>query len=80
MVSAFSNPNMPPLMAPEAEQAGLMSIGKANFQENMKNPAKQKVMTAMMGQALEGMGKGLFGAPQLPDRQPRFDMYGNPLG
>lgn len=80
MVSAFANPNMPPLMAPEAQQAGLMSIGKANFQENMKDPAKNKVMGAMMGQALSQMGKGLFGAPQIPDRQPRFDPYGNPLG
>lgn len=61
------------------EQAGLMSIGKANFMENMKDPAKNKVMGAMMGQALQGLGKGLFGAPQLPDRQ-SFDPYGNPLG
>lgn len=80
MVSAFANPNMPPLMAPEASQAGLLDVGKANFMENMKNPAKGKVMNAMMGQALQKMGQGLFGPQQLPDRQPRFDMYGNPLG
>lgn len=79
MVSAFANPGMPPLMAPEAQQAGLMSIGKANFMENMKDPSKQKVMGAMMGQALQKLGQGFTNQP-MPDRQPRFDMYGNPLG
>lgn len=80
MVSAFSNPNMPPLMSAEAQEPGLFALGKANFQENMKDPVKGKIAQAMLQQSLAKMGQGFFGAAPMPSRQPKFDMNGNPLG
>jgi hypothetical protein len=80
MVSALANPNMPPLMSPESQSPGLMALGKANFKENMADPAKNKIAMAMMGQGLGQLGKGLFGAQPIQRGPSQFDMNGNPIG
>ena len=79
MESAFANPNMPPLMSPESQSPGLFAVGKANVKESMSDPMKSKIATAMLGNALSQIGKGLSAAPI--ERKPsRFDLYGNPIG
>lgn len=63
------------------EQAGLLAVGKANFMQNMKDPVKNKLMTAMMGNAVQQLGKAFSPGPmQGSQRAPKFDLYGNPLG
>ena len=80
MQSALANPNMPPLMSPESQAPGLLALGKANFQENMADPKKNKVATAMLGQQLAQIGKGIFGAQPIQRGPSPFDMNGNPIG
>lgn len=86
MLSALSNPNMPPLMSPESQSPGLFSLGKAklgemgqNFQQNMSDPKKQVAQTMLMN-SIKQMGQGFFGAPQMQRRPSQFDMNGNPIG
>lgn len=66
------------------EQSGLFAIGQANLAQNMQNPLKSKMASAMMGDALSKMGQGFFGAAPMGGstqaRAPRFDAYGNPIG
>lgn len=80
MISSMANPGMPPLMAPEAQAPGLFAVGKANFQQNMKDPGKNKVMSAMLGQSMQQLGQGLAGAPVIQRSPSRFDMNGNLIG
>ena len=80
MVSALANPGIPPLMSAESQAPGLFAVGKANFQQNMADPAKSKVANAMLGQQLAQIGKGLFSAQPIQRGPSRFDMNGNPIG
>lgn len=64
MISAFANPNQPPLMSAEAQDAAMPM-----------DPQKKKVMMAMMGQQMSKMGN-MF-APQPMTRQSSpLDLYG----
>lgn len=80
MVSAFTDPTMPPMMAPEAQAPGLFAVGKANFKDAMADPVKGKVANAMLGQQLAQIGKGFFGAHPIQRAPSQFDMNGNPIG
>jgi hypothetical protein len=80
MVSAFSNPGLPPLMAPEAQSPGLFGLGKSNFTQAMADPAKNKIANAMLGQQLSKIGQGFFAPALMQGSQRKFDSYGNPLG
>ncbi len=70
MISAFSNPDMPPLMSAESQQ--VMPDPKAD--------AKKKVMGAMLQQSLSKLGKGMFQAEPMQHRPTQLDPFGNPLG
>lgn len=72
MVSAFSNPTMPPLMSPEAQSPGLFALGKANFKENMKDPRKSAILQSMLMQSLGQLGGGLMGGAQMGGGPRRF--------
>ena len=64
MISAFANPNQPPLMSAESQEAAMP------MDDN-----KKKVMLAMMGQQMSKMGN-MF-APQPMTRQSSpLDLYG----
>lgn len=81
-MAMYSAMNDLPIGTPE--QAGLFSIGKANVMQNMQDPIKNRMATAMMGKALGQIGQGFFGAAPMGGstqaRAPRFDAYGNPIG
>lgn len=80
MLSSLANPGMPPLMSPEAEAPGMFALGKMNFQNNMKDPAKSKIANAMLSQSLAQIGKGFLGGQPIQRSPSRFDMNGNPIG
>ena len=74
MISAFANPNQPPLISAEAQEPSMLRQGLANFQQAAGTP-KGKVAMAMMQQQLGKMGT-MF-APQPMTREPSpLDMYG----
>lgn len=79
MISSLANPNMPPLMAAESQSPGLFALGKANFQESMKDPVKSRLANAMMTQTLSKLGK-TFSPGTLNHQATNFDNYGNVIG
>lgn len=64
MISAFNNPNQPPLMSPESQKPGLFALGKANFMESMKDPRKAAILQSMLMQSLQRFGPGMMGGRQ----------------
>lgn len=76
MISAFDNPNQPPLMSAEAQDPSLFRQGLSNFKDSANTP-QGKVMLAMMQQQMGKMGN-MF-APQPMTRNPSpLDLYGQP--
>lgn len=83
MISAFGNPNQPPIMSPEAQDPAMWNVMKANvgqgmntFSQSMNDP-KNKLVMAMMMQQLGKAGQG-FAAPKLMTRQAHDTTnYGN---
>ena len=74
MISAFANPNEPPLISAESQQPSLFRQGLANFQQSAGTP-QGKVMMALMQQQMGKMGN-MF-APQPMTRQSSpLDLYG----
>ena len=73
MVSAFKNPNQPPLMSPESQKPGLFALGKANFKENMKDPRKAAILQSMLMQSLSQIGGGMMGGGQRMSPRPAFN-------
>ena len=64
MISAFANPNQPPLMSAESQEAALPM-----------DPQKKKVMMAMMGQQMSKMGNMFSPQPMTRQSSP-LDLYG----
>lgn len=73
MVSAFKNPNQPPLMSPESQKPGLFALGKANFMEGMKDPRKAAILQSMLMQSLSQIGGGMMGGGQRMSPRPAFN-------
>ena len=83
MISAFENPNQPPMMAPESQSPPPWRVAQANH--GMQGNPKQQVMMAMMARQLAQAGHNLAGGAPTP--MPRgkarvhdFDPYGNMQG
>lgn len=74
MLSALGNPDLPPMMAPEAQDPSLFGQWQANANENANSP-KGKVAMALLQQQLGKMGT-MFN-PGLMPHQPS-PLYGVP--
>lgn len=79
MLSAFTDPDLPPLLSPESQQPGLLSLAGAKFKGMMQDPTK-KVGQALFLQQLQKMGPGLLSPGLIQKRPQKYDMYGNLLG
>ena len=80
MLSAFDNPNQPPMMSPESQSPPFWRVAQANRNDFMKDP-KAQIALAMMQQQLAKMG-GMGGGGMMPQRNPMagFDPNGNMVG
>lgn len=70
MVSAFENPDQPPLMTPESQTPSLLRRGMANMQGGLDGP-KAQIVSAMLAQSL---GK-MFNPGLMTNRASQVDPY-----
>lgn len=77
MLSAFENPNQPPMMSPESQSPEWWRVAQANVKDVAGDP-RAKIALAMMAQQLSKMGQPM----QMPGgggSMGNFDPYGNQL-
>ena len=80
MISAFENPDMPPLMSQESQTPPWWKVAQSNAKGALGDP-KQQIAMAMLTQQLSKMGNSMQPQPmQRRDPLAGFDLYGNPQG